>query len=123
MLQRYFNNITTLTDSDHKEILDTINKLQDEIDVILIDHEVYKGIRLLENILNINPNFNILIVSGSSHCSEVKGCDYCKEHYNKIRLMTPINKNELVDCIRNFKHHTCEYEKRCEQIKASSYLY
>ena len=123
MLQRYFNNITTLIGSDHSDILDKIKKLKNEIDVIIIDHEVYKGIKLLENILYIDTKFHILIVSGSAHCSEIRGCDYCKEHYNKIRIMTPVNKKELIDCIRNFENHTCEYEKKCEEIKDGSCLY
>lgn len=123
MLHRYFSNISKLIGINHETILEHIKKTKDKIDVIVMDHEVYKGVKLLENILKIDSNFNILIISGSANCSEINSCDYCKEHYNKIRLLIPIEKKKLIDHIRNFKAYSCEYEKKCEEINQNLFLY
>ncbi|MGM0623470.1 MAG: hypothetical protein ACQESH_05550 [Campylobacterota bacterium] len=123
MLHRHFNSLKTLIENDHSLILRYIKKFKSRIDIIIIDHEVTRGVRVLDNILEIDPDFKILIISSSSHCSEIRGCEYCKEHYKKIRLMTPVDKKDVIDHIRHFDHYRCEFEKKCEQITEHSYLY
>ena len=76
---------------------DCMAKYKENIyDDIFIDFTDEEGSKFLNYVINDNPKQKIITLSDRLICSETKGCDYCRSHYNKIGLMKPVYENDLV---------------------------
>lgn len=75
-------------------------------DIIFIDFTDVYGKKILEYILKDNPKQRIITMSDLFECSESLGCDYCKEHYVKDRVLKPITQDDMKNILTN--NFTCE---------------
>jgi len=93
-----------------KDEIDTLNAYYNNpIDIVIIDFTIDYGKSVLEQILKHNQHQKVITISDILACSEHRGCDYCQEKYNKIRLLKPINTSQLVQCIKYFDSNQCRY--------------
>ena len=90
-----------------------------DIDIVIINFTLEFGKESLNYILEKNPKQKIITISDALECSEANGGDYCQTHYNKIRLLKPINTSELVRYIKYFESNTCRF---CDNFNSSSGL-
>ena len=72
--------------------------------MVFIDFADDIGKKLLTAILDINPKQKIVTMSEVNSCSDFIGCDNCKQHYNKQRILKPVLENELFRVILNKEH-------------------
>ena len=82
---------------------------KNDIDIVVINFILDFGSKFMEYILNINPMQNIITISETLDNSESKGCDYCLENHNKIRLLKPVDVRELTKLIKNFHSYKCSF--------------
>ena len=85
---------------------------EDSFDLVIIDFTLDFGEELLRLILHQNPSQHLITISDNINCSELLGCDYCVEHYNKRRILKSTNINELISLINNFEFISCEYANK-----------
>ncbi len=82
---------------------------KEKYNIIIIDFATKDGRQSLDYILNIDANQKIITQSGISECSELNGCDYCIEHYNKRRLVKQCSANDILNIIDKFDTFSCYY--------------
>ncbi len=78
-------------------------------EMVLIDFSASFGLDALYKILEINPLQHIITLSDSEDHSELLGCDFCIEHYNKKRVVKHRGIHDLLYLIDNFSQMPCEY--------------
>lgn len=78
-------------------------------DIVIIDFASKDGSKLLKEILEIDKKQRIITLSSTLSCSEELGCEYCKEHLNKRRLLKHLSKDELNNLVKNFDTTECPY--------------
>lgn len=81
-------------------------------ELVIIDFTIFHGLDTMYKILEINPHQKIITLSDSIDCSELLGCDYCLENYNKKRLLKHQSIHDLLYLIDNFDRMPCEYANR-----------
>ena len=65
---------------------DALNYFKEENpDMILIEFTVECGEKSLKKILELRPEQKVITISDSFDCSEIFGCEFCLDHYNKKR--------------------------------------
>ncbi|MCK5110561.1 MAG: hypothetical protein KAQ94_03495 [Arcobacteraceae bacterium] len=84
------------------------------IDIVIIDFILDFGKETLEYIVNKNPKQKVITMGDILECSEPKGCEYCKIHYNKIRLLKPVDTTQLIKLLKNFDNSTCKFYNNFE---------
>ena len=82
------------------------------IDIVIIDSTKDFGRKVLDYILKKKANQKIIIISDYLGHTEPKGCDYCQKHYNKVRLLKPVDISELVGYLKDFHHDKCAYKDK-----------
>jgi len=91
--------------------------LKESPDIVLIDFTIEHGIKILNEILKINPIQHIITISDSLDCSELLGCDYCLEHYKKRRVLKHQPIHDLLYLIDNFCVMPCEFSHKLDEHK------
>ncbi len=84
-------------------------------DIIIIDFTIPHGLDTMYKILEINPLQNIITLSDSLDCSELLGCEYCLENYNKRRVLKHQGIHDLLYLIENFDGMPCEYANKLKE--------
>lgn len=94
--------------------IDTLNKeyQPEKFDIVIIDFTLDFANKALNTILNKNPKQRVITISGALQCSEPKGGEYCKKHYNKVRLFKPLNIHNLINCLKNFDNYQCKFRDK-----------
>jgi len=87
----------------------TLNTYNDNIDFVVVDFSTQSNQDMLNDIIKINQNQKTITVSDSLRCSEQKGCEFCIQHYNRRRLMKPINIKALHEIVKHFGDKKCKY--------------
>ena len=98
-------------------------------EVIFIDFAVNGGKKFLADVLKNDAHQRIITISKVIECSEMLGCDYCLEHYNKKRILKPITQDEVIDIFSNKEYPCPKYAgvalfmklKQIEKIVKQSY--
>ena len=78
--------------------------------MVVIDFATRGGKRSLEYIVGVDPTQKIITQSGIEECSELKGCDYCVQHYNKRRLVKQCSATDILNIIDKFDTFSCYYQ-------------
>ena len=99
-----------------EEALKLYNTMKDEIDVVIIEFIMEHGIRLIQEIEEINPEQKVITLSGSTGCSCVKGCAFCTTTLNRKRIMKPIEVSDLLNAINDFDSIECQLRGKCDPI-------
>lgn len=77
---------------------------------IILDFSFDFGKKMLNYIVQNNPEQNIIILSKKlEHSCYSEGCDFCQSHYKKLRLLKPLKIDELANALKNFSHQSCKY--------------
>jgi len=84
-------------------------------DMVLIDFVADFGLEALHQILKLNPKQNIITISDSCDCSEIFGCDFCIENYNKKRVLKHQSIHDLLYLIENFSEMPCEHAHKFDR--------
>lgn len=71
----------------------------DKFDSIFIDFTDETGSKFLSYVQDDNPQQKIVTLSDKLICSETRGCQYCKEHYNKTGLIKPVTDEDILYAI------------------------
>lgn len=85
---------------------------KNKYDVVIINFTLDFGHDILEQILKVDPKQRVITVSEKLIGSEEKGGDYCQAHYNKRRLLKPVDIIELIKLIKNFDNNECKYKNK-----------
>jgi len=72
-----------------------------EYDTVIVDTNDTDGTKIVEHITNIKPKQKIIVINNQFFCTEEKGCDYCKSHYNKHRIVKPLDTMDIVRAIKD----------------------
>lgn len=83
-----------------------------EFYIIIINFSLEFGKKFLEYILHDKPKQRIITISGKLDSSDNKGGEHCQLHYNKRRLLKPLNPSELIKVINNFDNTKCEFRNK-----------
>ena len=83
-----------------------------EYDVIVVDFSFENGQKFLNYIETTNPTQKLITVSDELEYSELEGCDYCSNNYNKRRLLKPLNTQTLVRYIIDFENQICKFKNK-----------
>lgn len=79
-------------------------------DFVILDFSFDFGQRMLNYIVQHNPQQNIIILSEKLEYScYTQGCDFCQSHYKKVRLLKPLKVDELANTLKNFPQQHCKY--------------
>ena len=112
-LFKNLDHVTGINIFFYKDIGDALSIYKkNDIDIVVINFLLDFGSKFMEYILNINPMQNIITISETLDNSESKGCDYCQENHNKIRLLKPVDIRELTKLIKNFKSAKCYFSNK-----------
>lgn len=85
---------------------------ENDIDIVIIDPTNIFGRKVLDYILKKKPRQKVITISGTLDHTEPKGCTYCQEYYNKVRLLKPVDIHELVEYLKDFHHDKCIYKDK-----------
>ncbi len=94
---------------DHEECMNIYRG--NEIDFVIVDFSLENNIKLLEEITKTNPLQRVITLSSNLESSQNSDCVECIEHYNRRRVMKPLNLQELYHTIINFDKMVCKYFK------------
>lgn len=79
---------------------------QNSYDIVLINCNNEVGIKLKNEIRQLNPSQRVVVVNNKLNCNESTNCDYCKNNTNTLRIFEPYS---IEDIIRLFKDQKCEH--------------
>jgi len=68
-----------------------------EYDIVIINFTIEQGLEVLNHIQTHNPKQRIITLS-EELVPSVNDEHHCKKHYNKRRLLKPIDNSELIGC-------------------------
>ena len=83
-----------------------------DIYIVIIDSTKDFGRKFLDYILKKNAKQKVITISDRLGRTESKGCNYCQEYYNKVRLLKPVDIHELVGYLKDFHHGKCAYKDK-----------
>ena len=112
-LKKRYNVVSAICE---EEALKLYRSMRGEIDVVIIEFMMEHGIRLIQEIEELNPDQKVITLSGSSSCSCVKGCAYCTTTLNRKRIMKPIEVGDLLDAINDFESVECQLRGKCDPL-------
>ena len=87
----------------------TLNKYNNNIDLVIVDFSIPLNRDILNDIINIKQNQKTITASTELSCSVLEGCDVCIQNYDRRRLMQPIDINSLYKTIKYFEKEDCLY--------------
>lgn len=122
LLQRHFYNLQLYVESNEKKILTFFKENKSKLEILIFDHYQPGGITLLHSILRITPGLKVVILSGTPYCSDPHGCEHCRENFRKQRVLKPLDKKLLLNTIRRFDRHRCEYMSQCDTPEKNHFL-
>lgn len=96
--------VSLIDDTPYELLLDRPSSYEECIDLysskkyhcVFIDFTDDIGSKFLSYVQENNPKQKIITLSNTLVCSETKGCEYCKGHYNKIGLVKPLNSEDIL---------------------------
>lgn len=91
------------------EAIDLFKK--NNYDMVIIDFSTEDGSLFLTHVLSTNEKQKIITL-GYELKSSYENCNYCKENFNKRRLMKPISVIDLYKTIMEFDSTVCKYSNR-----------
>jgi len=99
--------------STYEEALEYFNA--DSPELVLIEFGNEDGQKALTKILELNPEQKVITISDSLDCSELLGCGFCLEHYQKKRVLKHQGIHELLYLIDNFDEMPCEHAHKLNE--------
>lgn len=91
--------------------------MQHTYDFVIVDFTTEDGKKILDLILQINPNQKIITITYEL-TSSTTSCSECERLYNKRRLIKPINALDIFKTIKNFDDSKCKYAHYFENPKS-----
>lgn len=89
--------------TDFLEFKEYFNKQKYNIVFTELEREGQKNIEFIKE---TSPKQKLIILSAKTDCSEQLGCEFCKENYNQLRLIKPLDINDMVHSLK--KHTQCD---------------
>lgn len=98
------------TELEYEKALELFDN--NDYDVVIVDFSFEKGQKFLNYIETTKPTQKLITVSEVLEYSELEGCDYCINNYNKRRLLKPLSTQILVRYIVDFENQICKYKNK-----------
>jgi len=114
VLQSVLNGHTIESTSSLEEAKELF--LPEKYDMVLVDFTKETGKDFLDYVMSSHSTQKIITMSDNFECSELQGCHFCTQNYNRKRIFRPINLKELLDVIKNFEQQSCTYMHKFNNI-------
>ncbi|MGM0534214.1 MAG: hypothetical protein ACQERK_06955 [Campylobacterota bacterium] len=121
-MRRDFSDVRLIVESNYEKILHVFDHIYRDVELLIIDHHMPKGVTLVHLLLQKRPELKTIVCSGSPYCCDPVGCEHCQENFNKKRLRKPVSKDTLFETIHAFETKKCEYQYECKKAATAGFL-